>query len=182
MVGSTIGTKLILPGHEVKMGSRTANNPKAAEWAKVSGAKASCGTFSETASFGEMLFNCTSGTGSIAALKSAGEENLSGKILVDVANPLDFSRGMPPALSVCNTDSLGEQIQRTFPNAKVVKTLNTVNCNLMVNPSLLRGDHDLFICGNDSGAKSKVTQILKEWFGWRSVINIGDITGARLRK
>ncbi len=83
MVGSTIGTKLILPGHEVKMGSRTANNPKAAEWAKVSGAKASCGTFSETASFGEMLFNCTSGTGSIAALKSAGEENLSGKILVE---------------------------------------------------------------------------------------------------
>ncbi len=89
---------------------------------------------------------------------------------------------MPPALSVCNTDSLGEQIQRTFPNAKVVKTLNTVNCNLMVNPSLLRGDHDLFICGNDSGAKSKVTQILKEWFGWRSVINIGDITGARAQE
>ena len=182
MVGSTIGTKLVKLGHEVKMGSRTANNPKAAEWSKENGANASYGTFSEAAAFGEILFNCTSGTGSIPALKSAGEENLSGKILVDVANALDFSRGMPPALSVCNTDSLGEQIQRTFPNTKVVKALNTVNCSLMVNPSLLRGDHDLFICGNDSGAKSKVTQILKEWFGWRSVIDIGDITGARAQE
>jgi predicted dinucleotide-binding enzyme len=116
---------------------------------------------------------------SLKALKQAGMQNLKGKILVDIANSLDFSKGMPPSLAVCNTDSLGEQIQRTFPDVKVVKTLNTVNCNLMVNPSLVKGDHDLFICGNDAQAKAKVVDILKNSFGWKSVIDLGDITSAR---
>ncbi len=179
MVGNTIATKLVQLGHEVKMGSRAANNGKAAEWVKTNGAKASQGTFAETAQFGEILFNCTSGMGSLEALKSAGATNLKGKILVDIANPLDFSKGMPPSLSVCNTDSLAEQIQRAFPDAKVVKALNTVNCKLMVTPSLVKGDHDLFICGNDAASKTKVTGILKDWFGWKSVIDLGDITAAR---
>lgn len=179
MVGSTIGTKLVQLGHEVKMGSRTKDNPKAAEWMKANGTKASQGTFSDAAFFGEILFNCTSGTKSLDALKLAGDKNMDGKILVDIANPLDFSKGMPPSLSVCNTDSLGEEIQRTFPNVKVVKSLNTVNCKLMVNPSLVPGDHDIFVAGNDKAAKDKVTQILKEWFGWRSVFDLGDISAAR---
>ncbi len=179
VVGSTIGTKLVQLGHEVKMGSRTADNPKAADWVKANGAKASKGTFSEAAVFGEILFNCTSGMKSIDALKLAGEKNMDGKILVDVANALDFSKGMPPSLSVCNTDSLGEQIQRTFPNVRVVKSLNTVNCKLMVDPSLVHGDHDIFVAGNDKAAKEKVTEILREWFGWKSVVDAGDITGAR---
>jgi hypothetical protein len=179
IVGSTIGTKLVQLGHEVKMGSRTSDNAKASEWVKANGMKASHGTFSDAAAFGRVLFNCTSGMSSIEALKLAGERNMTGKILVDVANPLDFSEGMPPSLSVCNTDSLGEQIQRAFPAVKVVKSLNTVNCNLMVNPSLVSGDHDIFVAGNDRAAKDKVTQILKEWFGWKSVIDLGDITGAR---
>jgi len=182
VVGSTIGRKLIQLGHEVKMGSRTVNNPKAVEWAESNGSKASYGTYADSAAFGEILFNCTSGTGSIKALKLAGENNLDGKILVEVANPLDFSKGMPPSLLVSNTDSLGEQIQRAFPNVKVVKALNTVNCNLMVNPSLVSGEHDIFMCGNDAPAKQKVTQILKEWFGWKSVIDLGDITGARAQE
>jgi 8-hydroxy-5-deazaflavin:NADPH oxidoreductase len=179
MVGKAISTKLVQLGHSVKMGSRTSNNEKAAEWVKVTGANASQGTFADAAAFGELVFNCTSGMASLEVLKLAGANNLSGKALIDISNPLDFSKGMPPTLSVCNADSLGEQIQRAFPAVKVVKTLNTVNCNVMVNPSLVPGSHDIFVCGNDSGAKSKVTEILKNWFGWKSVIDLGDITSAR---
>ena len=179
MVGSAIGTKLVSLGHEVKMGSRTTANAKGAEWVKANGAKASQGTFADAAAFGEMLFNCTHGMASLDVLKQAGAQNLKGKIIVDIANSLDFSKGMPPSLAVCNTDSLGEQIQRSFPEVKVVKALNTVNCNLMVNPSVVKGDHDLFICGNDAQAKTKVVEILKNWFGWKSVIDLGDITAAR---
>ena len=179
MVGKVISTKLVQLGHSVKMGSRTANNEKAGEWVKASGADASQGTFSEAAAFGELLFNCTSGMASLEALKIAGERNMNGKILIDISNPLDFSKGMPPTLSVCNSDSLGEQIQRAYPQIKVVKTLNTLNCNIMVNPSLVPGSHDIFVSGNDPGAKAKVTDILKNWFGWKTVIDLGDITTAR---
>ncbi|MEW6195679.1 MAG: NAD(P)-binding domain-containing protein [Bacteroidota bacterium] len=179
IVGNTIGTKLVQLGNKVKMGSRTSSNEKAAAWVKLNGGNASQGTFEEASLFGEIIFNCTSGTASVQALKLAGEKNIKGKILIDVANPLDFSKGMPPSLTICNTDSLGETIQREFPHAKVVKALNTVNCNVMVNPSLVPGDHDLFICGNDSDAKEKVTDILRNWFGWKSIIDLGDITNAR---
>jgi len=179
IVGKTIGTKLVQLGHNVKMGSRTANNEKASEWVKTSGANASQGTFAEAAAFGELLFNCTSGMVSLEALKIAGASNMNGKILIDISNPLDFSKGMPPTLSVCNSDSLGEQIQRAYPQVKVVKTLNTLNCNIMVNPSLVPGSHDIFVSGNDAGAKANVIDILKSWFGWKTVIDLGDITTAR---
>jgi predicted dinucleotide-binding enzyme len=179
MVGKAIGTKLVQLGHNVKMGSRTANNEKAGEWVKTSGANASQGTFADAAAFGELLFNCTSGMASLDALKLAGAGNMNGKVLIDISNPLDFSKGMPPTLSVCNSDSLGEQIQRAYPQVKVVKTLNTMNCNIMVNPSLVPGSHDVFVSGNDAGAKAKVTDILKNWFGWKTVIDLGDITTAR---
>ena len=178
MVGATLGSKLIQLGHDVKMGSRTANNEKAVEWAKQNGSHASFGTFADAASFGEIVFNCTAGTVSLAALNSAGASNLRGKVLIDVANPLDFSKGMPPTLAVCNSDSLGEQIQRAFPNVKVVKALNTMNCTVMVEPSLVPGEHDAFVCGNDAQAKAKVVDILKS-FGWRSVIDLGDVSAAR---
>ena len=179
MVGNTIATKLIQLGHEVKMGSRTAGNEKAVQWAKANGTKASNGTFAEAAEFGEVIFNCTAGAASLEALKLAGKSNLKGKILVDISNPLDFSKGMPPTLTVCNTDSIGEQIQRAFPEAKVVKTLNTINCNVMVTPHIIPGPHDIFMSGNDAGAKSKVREIVTNWFGWKSVIDLGDITTAR---
>jgi len=179
MVGNAIGAKLVELGHEVRMGSRTRDNEKARQWAKENGRKASHGTFADAAAYGEIVFNCTAGVASLDALRMAGPENLKGKILVDIANPLDFSKGMPPTLAVCNTDSLSEQIQRTFPEAKVVKTLNTVNCNVMVNPALVDGDHDIFVSGNDPEAKAKVIEILKNWFGWRSIIDLGDITTAR---
>jgi predicted dinucleotide-binding enzyme len=180
MVGNAIGSKLIQLSHEVRMGSRSATNEKAAAWVKANRAGASQGTFADSAAFGEILFNCTAGMGSLDALRIAGSNNLAGKILIDVSNPLDFSKGMPPILSVSNTDSLGEQIQRALPETKVVKTLNTVNCNVMVKPSLVPGDHDMFLCGNDSAAKANVTDILKNWFGWKSVIDLGDITNARV--
>jgi hypothetical protein len=139
---------------------------------------ASQGTFANAAAFGEIVFNCTAGAGSLDALEATGAANLRGKILVDVANPLDFSHGMPPSLFAGNTDSLGERIQAAFPEARVVKTLNTVNANVMVDPGRVPGESDVFVCGNDAGAKSEVTRILKD-FGWRSVIDLGDITAAR---
>jgi len=178
-VGETLGSKLVALGHEVRMGSRTANNEKAVAWTQKAGARASQGTFADAAAFGELLFNCTAGMASLEALKQAGTNNLKGKVLVDVANPLDFSKGMPPTLSVCNTDSLGEQIQRAFPDVKVVKGLNTVAADIMVNPGLLSAPTDMFISGNDAGAKKQVTQILTEGFGWKSVIDLGDITTSR---
>jgi predicted dinucleotide-binding enzyme len=178
MVGATIASKLVALEHEVKMGSRTAGNAKASEWARKMGARASEGTFTDAAAFGEIVFNCTSGAGALDAVKSAGSA-LAGKVLVDVANPLDFSKGMPPTLLVSNTDSLGEQIQRALPETNVVKALNTVNCQVMVDPARVAGgDHDLFVCGNDAAAKGRVTELLRE-FGWKSVHDIGDISGAR---
>ena len=178
MVGVALGSKLVQIGHDVKMGSRTPDNEKAVTWAKENGAHASYGTFADAGAFGEVVFNCTAGTASLAAVTAADAANLKGKVLVDVANPLDFSRGMPPTLSVCNTDSLAEQIQRAFPSVNVVKALNTMNCAVMVNPSSVPGDHDVFLCGNDRQAKEKVTEIVKS-FGWRSIIDLGDITAAR---
>lgn len=179
MVGNAIGTKLVQLGHAVKMGARSATNEKAAAWVQANGVGASQGTFANASAFGEIVFNCTSGGASLEVLRQAGADNLKGKVLIDIANPLDFSHGMPPSLTVCNTDSLGEQIQRAFPEVRVVKSLNTVNCNLMVNAALLPGEHIMFVSGNDADAKAQVTAILKDWFGWKAVIDLGDITTAR---
>ncbi|RYZ37038.1 MAG: NADP oxidoreductase [Myxococcaceae bacterium] len=179
MVGDALGNKLVALGHEVRMGSRTANNPKATAWAAKAGGKASQGTFADAAAFSELLFNCTLGNASLDVLKAAGEEALRGKVLVDVSNPLDFTKGMPPVLSTAPTDSLGEQLQRAFPSLKVVKALNTMNCHVMVDPSRVPGDHDVFVSGNDADAKARVKQLLTEGFGWKHVIDLGDITTAR---
>lgn len=180
MVGETIGTRLVELGHEVRMGSRTATNEKAAAWVKKAGAKASAGTFADAAAFGELVFNCTLGSGAVEALAMAGEKNLEGKVVVDISNPLDFSKGMPPSLFVSNTDSLAEQLQRRFPKVHVVKALNTMNCAIMVNPRQLSDTHTTFVSGNDAGAKGKVKDLLKQ-FGWRDeeILDLGDITTAR---
>jgi predicted dinucleotide-binding enzyme len=177
-VGQTIGSKLVVLGHDVLMGAREVANPKAIAWAKEEGHHALYGTFMNAAAFGEIIFNCTRGTASLDALRQAGAENLKGKILIDLSNPLDYSTENY-TLTICNTDSLGEQIQRTFPETRVVKTLNTVNCNLMINPGILPDKTDVFVSGNDIEAKVTVTTILRDWFGWKSVIDLGDITTAR---
>ena len=178
VVGQTIGRRLVELGHDVTMGSRTATNEKAIKWAAEAGAGASHATFADAAAGAETVFNCTGGAVSLSALREAGARNLSGKMLVDVSNPLDFSRGMPPTLTVCNTDSLGEQIQRAFPEARVVKTLNTVNAAVMVNPGLVAGEHDVFMSGNDASAKAAVADLLRS-IGWRNIVDLGDITTAR---
>lgn len=180
-VGNTIGSKLIELGHSVMMGSRTADNEKAKAFVDKHTTNASAGLFADAAAFGEIIFNCTSGLGSLEALKMAGAENMNGKIIVDVANPLDFSKGMPPSLSVVNTNSLGEEIQKAFPQSKVVKTLNTMWCGLMVNPSMVNnGDHHVFLCSNHEDAKDDVNKILLS-FGWmeENIIDLGDLTAAR---
>jgi predicted dinucleotide-binding enzyme len=188
MVGQTIGAALAEQGVDVVLGTRSPGElaekrgmgAPLSEWVGKVGANGRLGTFAEAAAHGEVVINATSGTGSLEALALAGADNLDGKILIDIANPLDFSKGMPPSLTICNTDSLGEQIQRAFPGAKVVKTLNTTNAYVMVNPAQVAGgDHDIFVSGNDAGAKQRVTTLLKEWFGWKSVIDLGDITTAR---
>ena len=180
MVGKAIASKLVEVGHEVRMGSRSADNADATAWAAEAGDKASHGTFADAAAFGELLFNCTGGTVSLAALEQAGDDNVGDKVLVDVSNPLDFSQGMPPSLAVGNTDSVGEQIQRRFPSARVVKSLNTMNFAVMVDPSGVPGYHNVFVSGDDDGAKATVTDLLGQ-FGWpkEAVIDLGDIKSAR---
>lgn len=135
--------------------------------------------FAEAAAHGELIVNATSGGSSLTVLELAGAEQLAGKVLIDIANPLDFSAGLPPTLSVKDTDSLGEQIQRAFPDAKVVKTLNTLNAALMVDPTeLAGGDHSIFVSGDDAAAKATVVELLHS-FGWRDVIDLGDLSTAR---
>ena len=179
VVGQTIGSKLIQLGHEVMMGARDVDNPKAVAWAKDAGVQhAQFGNFANAASFGDIIFNCTLGSASMDALRMAGAANLKGKILIDTSNPLDYSTNIW-TLTVSNTDSLGEQIQREFPETFVVKSLNTINCDVMVNPTRLAERTDVFVSGNSMDAKATVMTILREWFGWRSIIDLGDITTSR---
>lgn len=179
-VGETLGSKLIELGHEVMMGSRTAKNEKALAWVNKAGAKASTGTFTDAAKFAELIINATLGAGTVDAFKLAGDDNCAGKTVIDISNPLDFSKGFPPSLFISNTDSLSEALQRAVPKAKVVKALNTMAAMLMVNPRLLPDSHHTFVAGNDEGAKTQVKALLAS-FGWKSdeVIDVGDLTGAR---
>jgi 8-hydroxy-5-deazaflavin:NADPH oxidoreductase len=179
MVGETIATKLASAGHEVKLGARSATNEKAAAWVAKAGAKASQGTFADAAKHGEIVFNCTRGDVAVEVVRSAGKENLSGKVLVDVSNPLDFSKGMPPTLFTPGDDSLAERLQREVPDTKVVKALNTVSAEVMVDPARIGTDHDMFVSGNDAAAKATVSRFLREQLGWKNVVDLGDLTTAR---
>jgi predicted dinucleotide-binding enzyme len=180
VVGQTLGRRLVGLGHQVMMGSRQAGNEKAKAWVGEAGADASAGTFADAAAFGELVVNATAGGVSLAVLEAAGADALAGKVVVDVSNPLDFSHGMPPTLTVCNTDSVGEQIQARFAEARVVKTLNTVNADVMVHPEIVAGGHTMFLCGNDADAKAEVRALL-ESFGWPAgdLLDLGDIGAAR---
>jgi predicted dinucleotide-binding enzyme len=180
IVGRTLGSALLSNGHEVRLGSRTTGNETAVAWAQEIGGPASEGTFADAAGFGELVINATAGAASLDALAQAGAEQLAGKVLVDVSNPLDATHGMPPTLTVCNDDSLAEQIQRAFPDVRVVKTLNTVTAAVMVDPSLVEGAHTVFVAGNDAAAKAEARGLLEE-FGWpaQRILDLGDITAAR---
>lgn len=190
-VGRTLSAHLAEGGHAVVIGTRDVahtlaqtapdymGNPAFSDW-HSSHPQVRLGTFAEAAAHGEVLINVTAGSASLNALAAAGADALAGKVLLDVANPLDFSHGMPPSLLVCNTDSLAEQIQRAFPAVKVVKTLNIVSAPVMVNPSLVAGgDHHMLLCGNDAGAREAVAGYLRDWFGWQHILDLGDVTAAR---
>ena len=184
VVGETIATALTKKGHNVRMGSRSANNEKAAAWVKKSNDHATQGNFNDAAAFGEIVFLCLNGEHAMDAVRSVDADSINGKIVIDVTNPLDFSKGMPPRLldGLHNSNSLGEEIQKTWPGASVVKVFNTVNCNVMVNPKLVNnGDHSLFICGDDADAKNKVKHFLVDTFGWRpeNLLDLGGIVAAR---
>jgi 8-hydroxy-5-deazaflavin:NADPH oxidoreductase len=193
-VGQTIASKLISLGYKVMIGTRNVSeklsntskdaygNPPFSEW-HAANSSVKLASFAEAAAFGEIIINATKGENSISALKSAGEPNLNRKVIIDIANPLDFSNGTPPYLipELSNTNSLGEEIQKTFPETKVVKTLNTMWCGLMVNPNMIGdGNHINYLSGNDADAKAKVRSILNE-IGWKNenLLDLGDITGAR---
>ncbi len=189
-VGRTIAAKLDELGHEVCIGTRNPGATMGRTEPDPPGPQSFAGwagehpcitvaSLADAAAGADTVVNATNGAGSVEALELAGEQNLAGKVVVDVANPLDFTRGMPPTLLVSDTDSLGEQIQSRFPEAKVVKTLNTMNAHLMVDPrQLADGNHTVFVSGNDADAKTEVTVLLRS-LGWSDIIDLGDITTAR---
>jgi 8-hydroxy-5-deazaflavin:NADPH oxidoreductase len=192
VVGQVHAERLTGLGHEVMIGTRhvqetlartTPDNifkrPGFAEWHKQN-AQVKVGTYAEAAAFGDLIINGTNGIGTLHAFELAGKEHLRGKVIIDISNPLDFSKGFPPTLFVCNTDSLGEQLQRALPESHVVKSLNTMNVFVQVNPSVVAGDHTVFIGGNDAGAKEKTKDLL-HMYGWKdkNILDVGDITTSR---
>lgn len=187
-VGRTLAARLAQNGNGVMIGTR---DPEAllqrtgddafAPWLDEH-ADVQVGAFAEAAAFGDMLLHCTSGAGSLPALEAAGAATLGNKVLIDISNPLDFSQGFPPSLFVCNTDSLAEQIQRAFPDLRVVKTLNSVTAPLMVDPVSIGRDHVMYVSGNDEGARTQVADFLRTEFGWEQVIDLGDLSGARAQE
>ena len=179
-VGRKLGDGFIELGHLVKIGSRDPNQSKITAWISKHGKEnASSGTFSDTASFGEIIILATLWTGTLEAIQLANPRNLANKIVIDVTNPLDFSKGMPPTLAVGHTDSAGETIQRMLPDSKVVKSFNIIGNPHMIHPDFPGGKPTMFICGNDEGAKKIVTQDILSKFGWET-IDIGGIEGSRL--
>jgi len=176
-VGRALGTAFVTLDHEVKLGAREAVNEKAVAWAKEAGPRASAGTFAEAAKFGELVVLATLGAANESVLTQAGPAHLSGKILIDTTNPLDFSQGMPPRLGLAGSDSGGEQVQRLAPGAKVVKAFNIVGNAHMFRPSFPGGPPDMLICGNDEAAKKAVTDLLVD-FGWPST-DLGGIECSR---
>ncbi len=191
VVGRTLAARLDGLGHEVAIGTRDPvatgartepggfGTPPFPQW-QAEHPQVRLMSFAEAAAFAGLVINATSGSAAMAALVAAGEAALTGKVLIDVSNPLDFSRGMPPTLDPVNTDSLGEQIQRAFPAVRVVKALNTMNCQVMVDPGRVPGEHNVFLCGSDDTAKEAAAELIGS-FGWPggSVIDLGDISAAR---
>jgi predicted dinucleotide-binding enzyme len=180
VVGTTLGTGWVAAGHQVRLGARTPDNAAATAWAADQGATASHGTFADAAGFAEVVVNATSGAHTLEALGSAGAEQLADKVVVDVANPLDFSGGFPPSLLVADTDSLAEQVQRAFPRSRVVKALNTVAAPVMVAPGALSEPTDVFLAGDDLAAKDTVRGLLAG-LGWdgEHVRDLGALEAAR---
>lgn len=179
MVGQALAGKLADLGHQVTLGSRTPDNATATAWAAERGENASHGTFAAAAAKADVVILAVKGEHVMSVIEQAGPEQLAGKIVLDITNPLDFSKGFPPSLFVPSDDSLGERVQRALPRSKVVKTLNTVTASLMVEPGRLPGQHAVFVSGDDAEARATVARWLKRWFGWPQVIDLGEMSTAR---
>lgn len=187
MVGRALSEGFVRTGHDVAMGTRDVQETMArrsdsdpaslGQWLAANPSVA-LADFASVAATADVVVNATNGAGTLPALTAAGAENLTGKVVLDVSNPLDFSAGFPPTLTVKDSDSLGEQVQRAFPGARVVKTLNTMNATLMANPRLLPEPTSVFLSGNDPQAKAVVAGLLGE-LGWTDILDLGDITTAR---
>jgi predicted dinucleotide-binding enzyme len=165
-------------GHEVMIGSRDPGKPELSEWLSGDGAGVSAGSFEQTAAHGELLVLAVLGNAAEETITTAGPQNFSGKVVIDAMNPLDFSQGFPPRLSISGEDSLGERVQRALPEAKVVKAFNTIGNPYFVNPRFSHGAPTMLIAGDDDGAKQTVREVLID-FGWTDVVDIGGIQGAR---
>ncbi|HTW77640.1 MAG TPA: NAD(P)-binding domain-containing protein [Thermoplasmata archaeon] len=177
-VGRALGTAFVEHGHEVTIGSQHTEKDELVAWRRASGPSARTATFAETARQGELLALCCLGEAVDAVIELAGPDHFDGKVLIDVTNPLDFSKGMPPGLFVGLTDSLGERVQRRLPRARVVKCFNIVPNARMGHPERHGEKPDMILAGNDPAAKAQVTEILRS-FGWSGAIDIGGIDSAR---
>ncbi|MCB9549785.1 MAG: NAD(P)-binding domain-containing protein [Myxococcales bacterium] len=178
MVGRALGSRLAGLGHTVVMGSRQAGNPAGTAWAESAGPAASAGTFADAVAGADLVILATKGEHAQAVLGMVGADLLAGKVVADLTNPLDFSQGMPPSLFISNTDSLAERLQRAFPEARFVKTLNTLNADLMVDPGRLPEPTAVFLSGDDAAAKALVRGML-ESFGWAQIVDLGGLSTAR---
>ena len=183
VVGEAIASALVTNGHQVMLGSRVADNEKAKTWVSKTGLNAFQGTFDDAAAFGELFFICLNGEHALTVVRSLKRESVRDKIVIDTTNPLDFKKGLPPRLieGLSNKTSLGQEIQKSLPDAYVVKTLNTINYKLMVDARIVNnGDHNLFVSGNSADAKNKVKQLLADNFYWRpeNIIDLGGIETA----
>lgn len=191
-VGQAMSKKFVELGHLVFMGTRNVEQslnrkekdawgtPGIGSWIKEN-PQVELTTFREAAEKGrDLLVFAINGMAAMDSLKSIGDELLTGRTMMDISNPLDFSKGFPPTLSICNTESLGEKIQNAYPQLKLVKTLNSVSHSIMINPQMIEGDHVVFICGNDAGAKQEISSVLED-FGWKyqNIVDLGDITSSR---
>lgn len=173
IVGQQLGYGLAKAGHKIKVGTR--DTIKLQEWKNNTGDNASVGSFEDAAEFGEIIILCTLWTGTENAIKMAGLQNFKNKIVIDVTNPLDFSKGVPPVYAAAGGASGGEIIQQILNESMVVKAFNMVNARTMINPSMEEGKPDMFIAGNDDEAKKKVTGIARQ-LGWENFVDMGDIS------
>ena len=180
MVGHTLATKLSALGHDVRMGARTSDNEKATAWAKATGPQTGHGTFNDVATWADRVIFAVNGVNIVEVADAVTDTAVAGKTVVDVTNPLDMSNGMPPTLvpELSNTTSAGEALQARLPSAKVVKALNTMNHQIMVDPARVGGEHDVFLSGDHEDAKADVVAMLAE-FGWSDPVDLGPLSAAR---
>ena len=177
-VGRRLAVGFCSRGHDVMIGSREPGKPELQDWLSDDGAGIKAGTFAEAAAHGELLVLAVQGNAAEEAIAAAGPANFSGKVVIDATNPLDFSGGFPPRLSITGADSLGERVQRALPEAKVVKAFNTIGNPYFVDPSFSEGQPTMLVAGDDDGAKQTVRDVLAD-FGWSDVVDIGGIEGSR---